>query len=160
MEGANAVIIPPNLAKLVGKWVGTNQLWLMPGEPVRESASTMVVALAAQERFVTLTYTWADEGKPQDGLLLIGYENDQKPVKAVWVDSFHVPDQIMTFLGTITPEGIASVKASYPAPSGPDWAWRITIEPDGGNSFRLIMHNITPDNQEFLAVETIYKRQP
>ncbi len=66
--------------------------------------------------------------------------------------------------GDIQPDGAARVKGSYAAPPGPDWGWRITIKPPinapgSGESFRMTMHNITPDGEEMLAVEAAYTRQ-
>ncbi len=55
-------------------------------------------------------------------------------------------------------KGAVRVKGSYAAPSGPDWGWQITIEP-GQGSWRLVMHNVTPAGEAFLAVETVYQPQ-
>jgi len=34
--------IRTQLSSLVGEWAGTNRVWLMPGEPVRESATAVL----------------------------------------------------------------------------------------------------------------------
>jgi hypothetical protein len=65
--------IPSGLAALVGRWVGYNRLWVSPEDPVHESDAGASIALAAQGNFVTIAYTWADEGRPQDGVLILGY---------------------------------------------------------------------------------------
>jgi hypothetical protein len=81
--------IPATLRELIGEWAGVNRLWLSPKEPARHSETTASVALAAQGRFATIKYTWADEGQPQDGLLTLGADPQRKTLEAVWIDSWH-----------------------------------------------------------------------
>ena len=150
---------PASLATLVGSWVGTNRLWLSPGEPVHESEATALVALAAHGYFVTIQYTWADEGEPQDGLLVLGYDTQLKAVTAVWIDSWHMRDKYMLCQGAGGAEGVVSVKGSYAAPPGPDWGWWIAFEPRERDAFRIVMHNVSPDGKAELAVEAAYARQ-
>lgn len=145
------------IATLVGQWQGTNQLWLDPARPARESAATAVFQLIAQGKFATLQYTWADEGQPQSGLLLFGANGQQ--VDAAWVDSWHMQDAMMHCTGDVQPDGAISVLGSYAAPPDPDWGWRITVRPFPNDQFSLIMHNISPEGKEMLAVEIMFSRQ-
>lgn len=145
------------LATLTGRWAGPNRLWLEPGTPERLSDATMTVAAAGQGRFVTFTYTWADEGKPQDGLLVVGFEKERGVVTGHWLDSFHNGDKVMRLEGGPKPDDGMLIRGSYPAPTGPDWGWTIAVEP-GDEQFRLVMHNVTPDGQEALAVEAVLTR--
>ena len=39
---------------------------------------------------------------------------------------------------------------------GPDWGWRAVIRPSPSQSLQIIMCNISPDGQEYLAVEADY----
>lgn len=59
------------IGELAGNWSGDNRLWLMPTDPTRESKTTARVELAAGGGFVLIRYDWADEGKPQDGALIV-----------------------------------------------------------------------------------------
>jgi len=147
-----------SLQKLVGEWEGRNDLYLMPGDPVRESDSAASVTLVAKGGFVKIEYTWAYEGDPQEGLLLIGPADDDNGAKIVWVDSFHTGGRIMSSEGTFQDAGSVSVHTTYPAPSGPDWGWRTIIEPDDGSSFKILMYNVMPEGEEMLAVEAAYSR--
>ena len=104
-------------------------------------------------------YTWAESNKPQDGLLLIGQSGPVGAVQAAWVDGWHMGDQMMHCQGAAGSDGALSVKGSYAVPPGPDWGWRIDILPGEGERFRLIMYNITPEGQEYLAVEAVYSRR-
>jgi hypothetical protein len=150
--------VPATLMPLAGHWKATHRLWLSPVEPVRESAATAAVAFAAQGQFLTMAYTWVEDG-PQDGLLLMGQETHSNEVKAVWIDSWHERNRFMLCAGGLEAEGAVSVQGAYPAPSGPDWGWRIVVAPQAQDSWRLLMYNITPDGQEHLAVEAVFVRQ-
>ena len=145
------------LSDLVGRWSGDNHLYVMPGDPVRESESEATVSLAADGAVALVTYTWAYEGTPQEGVLMLrtGTPDD---VAVVFVDSWHTRDQIMQFRVDPEHEGLIAVRGSYAAPPGPDWGWRITVEADGPDAFRIVMHNVTPKGQEALAVDARFTR--
>jgi hypothetical protein len=148
-----------SLAGLVGNWRGLNRLWLSSAAQVRESETTCVVAAAAQGEFLTFQYTWSDEGTPQDGLLLVGYETQSKTVRAVWIDSWHLHDQYMLCTGTAGAQGSISLQGTYAASPGPDWGWQIEITPQDDNLFDLVMRNVSPQGKADLAVEARYVRQ-
>ena len=152
--------IPNVLQSLVGNWHGSNRLWLSPEEPVWESETSATVSLEALGKFLVVNYTWAVNGEPQEGLLLLGQESQDKPVKAVWVDSWHMGEVMMLCDGEVSPDGTVWVKGNYAAPHGPDWGWKITLEARAAYTFRLVMDNITPEGKEMLAVEAVYTRQP
>lgn len=143
------------LAKFCGRWQGTNRLWLQPGEPVHESASSAEIRVIAQEQFIEMVYTWSEAGKLQEGRLFLVQTPGSREVKAVWLDTWHLSHQFMTFAGEVDDAGAVTVKGTYPAPEGPDWGWQITLV-SGDGSWRLQMDNITPAGEAFLAVETIY----
>jgi hypothetical protein len=150
--------ISESLISLVGQWQGTNKLWLDPAAPARESDSRLVISLTAQGKFAVFQYTWADEGAAQDGLLFLGSAGPSTQAQAVWVDSWHMQDTMMVCEGSLEPDGSFSVRGAYAVPPGPDWGWRIALEPQAADTIRLSMYNITPDGEEALAVETIYRR--
>ena len=149
--------VPTILKRLIGTWRGDNRLWLRPEQPFRASESTVEINLTAQGRFALIRYTWSYEGQPQDGMLLVGQEPAHRRVQGVWVDSWHMGDQFMLCEGSAEPNGVW-VKGSYPAPPDPDWGWQITIESHTDSAFRMVMHNISPEGSEMLAVETICSR--
>lgn len=144
---------------LKGKWRGTKHLWLSPGAPVRKSESTAEIHTTAQEQFTEIRYTWADEGRPQEGRLILGQESEQKVVKAVWFDTWHMREQFMICEGRVDDHGVVSIQGTYAAPPGPNWGWKITIEPKVQNAFGFRMYNITPEGEMMLAVEIEYSRK-
>lgn len=142
---------------LAGQWKGQNDLYFMPGDPVRESASAASVALVAKGQFVKIEYDWAYEGDPQEGLMLFGRANDEDGIKIVWVDSWHTGGRIMTSEGTIADSGTITAMTYYSAPTGPDWGWRTILKP-GDGAFEILMDNIMPEGEEMRAVEATYSR--
>jgi len=151
--------VPSALRDLAGEWAGENRLWLCTEEPARHSQATASVALAAQGRFATIRYTWAEEGQPQDGLLLLGMDPRRETWEAAWIDSWHMGDKIMLCRGAADAGGAISVRGAYAAPPGPDWGWRIEIHAEAADRFEMIMYNISPEGEEALAVEARYTRR-
>lgn len=143
--------------QLLGHWLGHNQLWMSPAEPPLASASTMTVASTVQGKFITLAYTWAFEGKSQDGLLLVGDSNSTAAASAAWVDSFHQSGQVMHCTGSANSTGF-TVTGSYAAPPGPDWGWCLSVMTPADDELVFEMHNIPPSQAPELAVRAVYKR--
>jgi len=92
--------------------------------------------------------------------LLIGKEGKSNLVKVVWIDSWHMGNQIMQCQGSLDLQGSLSVLGSYAAAPGPDWGWRIIIDPGEDDTLRIVMMNISPEGKAELAVEANYQRNP
>ena len=152
--------IPENFKKLRGEWKGKNKLhtvWIEEN-PLTESDSVAQINLAANEKFLKIEYDWLYENKNQEGLLLIGSEKDSDEVKAFWIDSWHMSDKFMTCDGKFSGDSIL-MKGFYQVPNHPDWGWRTDIVFEDENSFKIVMYNVSPENEEHLAVEAEYSRQ-
>jgi hypothetical protein len=149
---------PENFEKLTGNWRGKNSLhtpW-MEESPVKSSDSEAVVETTAINRFLKIEYTWSFEEKPQEGILLIGSEENS--AKAVWIDSWHNGDKFMNCEGTFEGNSI-KIKGFYKVPDHSDWGWKTEINFETEDFFKIIMHNVTPEGEESLAVEAVYTRQ-
>jgi hypothetical protein len=143
------------LAACAGTWRGTNVLQDPHAGIADESPSTATFA-AQPDGSCRLEYTWAYQGKPQHGSLLV--KLDGSTVRASWTDTWHTGNQPMACSGANGPA--LSVRGSYAAPPGPDWGWRIDLMPEG-DRLRLVMWNIWPAEQggkEELAVQAVYGR--
>lgn len=150
--------IPENFNNLAGNWSGTNRLhtpWIKEN-PISKSESVCSVETAAINKFLKIEYTWIHEEKPQAGLLLIGNEKDS--VKAVWIDSWHNGDKFMNCEGNVEGSSI-KIKGFYSVPDHPDWGWKMEIKFKNETSFKIIMHNVTPEGEESLAVEIDSERR-
>jgi hypothetical protein len=72
----------------------------------------------AGERFLEIRYTWAEGGKPRDGMLLLGEEPEQNRIKAAWIDSWHMGDTESAFsivMHNLSPDGeeMKAVETKY-----------------------------------------------
>ena len=146
------------LAGCLGRWQGSNRLHDPHTGKPEDSASTAVLTPLLGGRFIRLDYDWSYQGAPQEGSLLIGCQCESGQATAHWIDSWHMSDAVMACEGAVEPDGTIAVRGSYAAPPGPDWGWRIAIRPADGSELHVIMHNVTPDGQEALAVEAAYAR--
>ncbi|MBI3831646.1 MAG: DUF1579 family protein [Planctomycetes bacterium] len=146
------------LEKLAGAWKGSNRLWEAPNAPPSACDATAVVSLVAQGKFTCIQYTWCYDGKPQDGMLLIGRNEKTAEAKIIWVDSWHMDRKMMTCAGKTEDGGEVVVRGAYAAPPGPDWGWKIGLKKAADDAFQIMMHNISPEGKEELAVEMKFKR--
>lgn len=137
------------LAPFVGNWNGTNDLRIMPTDDYRRSPAGATVSVTAHD-FATITYTWSEDGKPQDGLLLLG--GNTGAATAVWADSWHTAQVWLTLAGAAGSDGVLRLTGSYPAPEGPDWGWQIHISPAEG---KITMHNVVPGHEPYQVVELL-----
>ena len=143
---------------LIGRWKGTKELYFTgPPDPDSVSDSALVVAPIAKGKFLSFAYTWEFKGTSHEGFLLLGNGSAEGVATAAWVDSFHMSGKIMACVGSVDEQGSISVLGSYEAPPGPDWGWRIEVMPES-KSLQIIMHNISPEGEEVLAVRAMYER--
>ena len=150
--------IVEDLSKYIGSWKGINKLYLswLP-DPLRQSDSNMNVSLKANGQFLSFDYTWAYEGKPQEGLILLGGDSKSDAVQTVWTDSWHSSHTLMVSDGRADENGNVTVKGTYKVEGHPDWGWRTDIIPNG-KELRIVMYNVSPEGEEELAVETDFSR--
>jgi len=146
-------------SRLLGDWTGNNRLWLEgPAGPALASATHLTIAPAAKGKFISFNYTWVFDNTEQEGLLVVGNDNDREAASAAWVDSFHMSGKVMACHGTVDDSGAIIVVGSYEAPPGPDWGWRITVNQPAPDALRIVMHNISPAGDADLAVQGDYER--
>jgi hypothetical protein len=140
-----------------GEWRGKNTLQdpEMGMQPVTTDSSAVVTPLL-DGRFVRIDYTWSYKGAPQSGSMLIGHQKKAGTLTLHWIDSWHNGEKVMACEGAAT-AGVVDVRGSYPAPTGPDWGWRIVVAPAAG-ALAVRMANISPEGQEYPAVEAHYTR--
>ena len=142
---------------LLGEWEGTKLLYFNPPpEPAISSASKLSVRPVAGGSFLQFDYDWTYEGEAQSGVLILG-SDEENAATAAWVDSFHMSSKIMHCTGGATDRSV-DLRGSYQAPPGPDWGWRIAIGSSSAAELRIVMHNISPEGQEDLAVQIDYTR--
>jgi hypothetical protein len=149
-----------SIVDLAGEWRGSSRLRDPDYGLDERSASRATVTPVLGGRFVRLDYTWSYGDEPQEGSLLMGHDPSSGACTGHWIDSWHNAHRIMACQGGGGADGAVRLTGSYPAPSGPDWGWRIEVGPDDGGGLRVVMFNISPDGREELAVEGTYERAP
>jgi hypothetical protein len=146
------------LAACAGAWQGRNTLHDPSSGKPDESPSDLMVTPMLGRRFVRLDYTWAHQGEPQEGSLLLGFDPKAGEVSGHWIDTWHMGRKVLACSGSIPVGGTISVQGSYAAPPGPDWGWRIEITAENGETIRIAHFNVEPDGNEEPAVEAVYSR--
>jgi hypothetical protein len=53
----------------------------------------------------------------------------------------------ITCQGVVAENGDVDVRGFYQVSTGPDWGWRIMLEPVRDNILNLVMYNIRPDGK-------------
>jgi hypothetical protein len=152
------VSAPELLESLAGRWTGKSTLVLPTiAPPGSVSDSIATIAPVARGKFGRIEYSWAYDGSPHEGVLLVGRENKSYAAQVLWIDSWHQSEKFMLSDGRLDASGAVDVLGHYPAPTGPDWGWRTAIRarPDG---WELVMHNISPEGEETLAFHSVYRR--
>jgi ribA/ribD-fused uncharacterized protein len=147
------------LDSCAGRWRGINRLYVDPQGPPDESESGLIITRVLEGSFVRIDQTWAFEGKPQEGSLLVGFDADAKQVSIHWIDTFHMGRKVMACTGSARPEGGIDVLGSYAAPPGLDWGWRIRIISPASDRLEIRMFNISPETNEALAVLATHQRE-
>jgi uncharacterized protein DUF1579 len=145
------------LLACAGIWRGTNRLEDPHVRSTEDSPATAIVTPMLDGRFVRIDYTWVFYGDPQEGSLLFGHEKKRDQVIAYWIDTWHLNDKVMVCTGSVVEDEL-HVLGSYAPPSGPDWGWRIAIEPKDGKSITIRMFNVEPDGHEIFAVKSHFRR--
>jgi len=146
------------LVQLAGRWRGTNRLHDPHTPAPEETPSTLILRAMPGEQIVRIEQEWSYQGAKQEGLLLIiaGY-----PGRASlhWIDTWHQPTTLMFLEQDQKTADRFTFLGSYPAPTGPDWGWRVELKYDPAGTLRLDMFNVSPDRKSTPAVESTYTRE-
>src|SRR5690606_26335825 len=153
-DGAHAL-----LARCAGAYEGTSRTWFQPGDPVDTSQAFGTLHTILGGRFLLHEYTGSMEGTPLEGEALIGFFLPVKRWQVAWIGSFHNGTRMMfSESGTNSDPQKPDVRGGYPAPPGPDWGWRTTIELPEADRLVITHFNISPEGEEVKAVEFDYRK--
>ncbi|MBL8521210.1 MAG: DUF1579 family protein [Betaproteobacteria bacterium] len=148
--------LPKPFSVLSGEWKGVKRLYLEGARgPEILCGMRLTLAAAARGCFDEFAYTWSFEGRPCEGVLLLGYDEPADLATAAWIDSWHQSARVMHLSGSRTNERTFSVRGAYAAPPGPDWGWRIDIgvpRIEAPDLLSIKMFNVSPEGGEELAV--------
>ena len=146
------------LAQLCGSWEGTSRTWFEKDVLADESSIKGKIIPILGGRFVMHQYQSNLQGKPLEGLAIIGYSFPYERYQTAWVDSFHMGTGIMFSEGDATSDG-HSVLGSYGGGGMPEpWGWRTTVEVLSADHIVLTAYNIEPGAAPERATEINYRR--
>lgn len=145
------------LSALIGAWEGVVRTWFEPDALADESPMRGTFRRVGASRFALYEYTGTFQGSPLSGVAIYGYNQHTDAFESAWVDSFHMPTNIMLSHGSAAAPAL-DVRGSYIVDASPPWGWRTTITHDGADRLVLTAYNRSPDGAETKAVEVIYTR--
>ncbi|MEZ4866134.1 MAG: DUF1579 family protein [Caldilineaceae bacterium] len=146
------------LAACAGEWQGVNTLQDPFTAQAEDSPATAMVTPLLGGKFIRIDYTWHYQAHPQAGSLLVGYQADAGLVTAHWIDTWHMGDKVMACQGAATLGEELNLRGVFAVENGPDWGWRIILTPVSEQDLRIVMYNISPTDEEDLAVTTVLRR--
>lgn len=110
-----------------------------------------------QDEFLQLSSVWQAEEGPQEAILILPANIGKAEVHAMWFDSWQTRDAMMICKGSRS-EALVSMLRTYPAHEGPDWGWRIDLSQPDHDSLLVQMFKLSPECEEYLAVEMKCRR--
>jgi hypothetical protein len=155
----DTMAVPKSIVDSKGSWRGKSQLnlpWLPPEKRVTESNSSLHIDTDGSGSFATITYTWAHEGKRQEGTILVCGAHKSDAIEFGWVDSWHQNSSVLHLVGSSPEGGSTKAKGTYSG-DGQTWGWTIELVASDGK-LAMNMENIPPTGDPMWAVHANYER--
>lgn len=148
------------LQSFIGHWQGQTKTWFQPGDPVDVSPMEGTIRQLFDGRFLLHEYQGSFNGQPFQGIAIYGYDLKTQKFQCAWVDSFHMGSGIM-FSESKKAEDHFNVLGKYVASADDpqEWRWRTELTVIDESSIAITAFNISPDDVETKATETMYHRK-
>jgi hypothetical protein len=145
------------LARFVGLWQGSTQLWMDPSALPEESTTLLHAEALLGGRWLRIVTRGTSFGKPHAGEMLLGYHNDAHQYELAWIDSSHTGSAILFSSGEPADEGVVDVVGSYRA-GAERWGWRTRLSAPSSAELVLEAFNIAPDGVQQRALLSRFTR--
>lgn len=146
------------LARMAGDWEGTFRLWFTPDELACEAPQRGRIRSVLGGRFLLHEYESRFNDEPIEGIALYGFHLDDNEWQAAWGETFGTGTQLMLCSGPGDDPRLDVLGSYGDGQGGPRWGWRTRLEQPDDDTLLVRMFNLSPDGQEYLAVETRYAR--
>ncbi|MDH4104142.1 MAG: DUF1579 domain-containing protein [Thermoleophilia bacterium] len=146
------------LGALVGDWAGLTRTWFRPGDLADESATAGTVRPVLAGRFVVHEYAGTLMDEAMEGVATLGFDIAENRFVCAWVDSVHTGTAVMLSVGEPGATDTISVLGAYDAGDGSQWGWRTTVVQPSHDELVVSHFNIPAGADEYLGVETRYRR--
>jgi hypothetical protein len=146
------------LADLAGEWQGMTKTWFEPDVIADESPMEGSIRPVLDGRFAMHEYKGELQGKPFEGICIIGYDLGSKKFQSAWVDTFHMSTAILFSEGDAG-DSFSAKGTYFTGSDSPRWGWRTEIETPSADELILRAYNVSPEGEEALATETRYSRK-
>ncbi len=148
--------IHARLQSLAGNYMGTSRVWFGPDNLVDESPVEGNLEPVLDGRFLLHRYKGNFQGKPLEGIQLIGYDLHTDCFQVAWVDSFHMSTGILFSTGA---KGAGTTQALGSYSTGGEqpqfWGWETVFEKKGSDLV-ITAYNISPEGERDKATEVVY----
>ena len=148
------------LSRLAGEWKGTTKTWFEPGQLADESPMSGTMRVILDGRFIMHEYSGSLGEKPFVGMAIYGYHLDLEKFQSAWIDTFHTGTAIMFSEGKKKGDDLTMLGSyAYVTPElEQHWGWRTNIEIVSDDELVITAYNISPEGEESMATETLYKK--
>jgi hypothetical protein len=137
---------------LKGFWYGKKTIWESPKvEPVICPIIAMVESKKGGEYF-SIPYFWRLKDNSQSGLFSIIKKGANNAFECVWSDSWHNPEHDLKLTGALYADTFFSFLGQY-CLNNNNRSWKIKITSHTRDVIQFLMYNISPSDEEFLAVD-------
>ncbi len=145
------------LAAMAGNWTGTCKVWFGPDTLADESAVEASIRPALGGRFLIHEYRSTFQGKPLEGIALIGFDLSSNEYQLAWADSFHMSTGIMFSVGK-NDDGLQVLGSYSGGEPAERWGWQTEIGLDVNDRLIMTAYNISPAGESVKATEAIFTR--
>ena len=139
---------------MAGTWRGISKVWFGPGEPHDVADIEGTLKPLMDGRFMLHEYCTSMEGKPLQGMYIMGYASGTSQWQCAWIDNFHMGTGILFSEG----KGAGFNALGHYTAEGQTWGWRTEITMPTVNELVISANNVIPGEGEMPATEIRYSR--
>ncbi|MBM4130986.1 DUF1579 domain-containing protein [bacterium] len=147
------------LARRAGRWNVAGRIWNEPGGAPVHSRGESRLEMVLGGRFLQERHKGRVDGRPYEGLGLLGYDNADSTFTAVWVDDLGTRTAILSGRAGAPGEPVELRGAVTDPASGRALSLRLVITWNGAEGQRWEYHGAPEGFEEARLMELVYTRR-